>query len=486
MKDETKPGAKGDASDAMLFQPTTQTFDLAFDRDPAQMQGLLHKAEPARFIAFFLVVVSIFFVHWFAGIVDFPYDAGGYWRLSDPGYLGNFPISNRGYFLPYLVMPLHAIDVWTGDNAHWAYRILTSIVYSFLLTGPVAEFFNRCFGGGLSAVRRSWIGIATLALYPGLFLYPLSDLPAALLLICGLLMADSRFSDKWFSACLFSGILIGAAYNVRTIYLVAFIVTLVLLPLFFFRGRPLRIRIAGLAAFMLGATIVAIPQMVINKHLHGVATPMVITGDSESNLMVKQLYWGIVIQRYETLVRRDVPAPSFYYADPAGIKFRAAFPQYFVKSDISAYLAMLVKHPLFFLGLYGRHMLNGIDVRDGMVYTNLLSERESRISLACFSLFAFCTFVLCMRINRRWMEWGYLAPILATVVSILPGAVETRFFLPLYLIMFGVVATQFKWKIFYGQVSRHWAAVGLGYLILASLSLAVTSAGMTNLTYSFP
>lgn len=450
------------------------------------MESTLRQWPRERFIAFVLFAVVLLIVNWAADVVRFPFDSGLYWALSKPALLGAFPDTIRGYLWPYLLMPIHALERWTTSDSHWAWRVISSLAYSALFTGPVAEFFRRCFGGRLSVARRSWPALLTLAIFPGLFLYPLSDLPAVLLLICALRLADSRHSTRWMLACACSGGLVAAAYNTRTIYMLAFVPMLALVPLFFFRGQPLRIRALALLAFLAGAAIVSIPQAAINKRLHGVASPLVSTSASGKSLMASQLYWGVTLQRYETSLRSDVPAASLFYTDPAGIAFNARNPDYLTDQTIPRYAQAVISHPLFFLGLYGRHLVNGIDVRDGMVYTEQMSRDKTLRSLLCLTLFSLCTFVLCMRESRDWKEWGYLTPLLLVVVCILPGAIETRFFMPLYLILFGAVATRLEWGHLRGQLRRHWPSIIVGYVVLTCVSLAITSSTMAQLHTTFP
>lgn len=452
------------------------------------MESTFRQSRRERVIAFILFAVALLLVNWAAGVVKFPYDAGVYWSLSKPSLLlGAFPDTYRGYLWPYLLMPMHALDQWGNSDAHWAWRVISSLAYSAVFTWPVADFFGRCFGGRLSVVRRCLPALLTLCIFPGLFLYPLSDLPAALMLICALrLVVDYRHGTGWMLACACSGGLIAAAYNTRTIYMLAFVLMLALVPLFFSRGRPMRIRALALLAFVAGAAIVSIPQAVINKRLHGVVSPLVSTGAWGKSLMISQLYWGVVVQRYETSMRSDVPAPSFYYSDPVGIAFNAKNPGYLAGKTIPRYVEEVLSHPLFFLGVYGRHLVNGIDVRDGMVYTYGLSGDKALWSLLCFTLFTFCTFVLCTRESRGWKERGNLAPLLIVVAGILPGAIETRFFMPLYLILFGAVATYPEWGRFWRQLRQHWPTILVGYGLLACVSLAITSSTMAQLHFAFP
>lgn len=58
--------------------------------------------------------------------------------------------------------------------------------------------------------------------------------------------------------------------------------------------------------------------------------------------------------------------------------------------------------------------------------------------------------------------------------------------MPLYLILFGAVATRFEWGHFRSQLKRHGAAIILGYVVLASISFAITFSITAELHYTFP
>lgn len=439
-----------------------------------------------RLIAFLIVTIFLLATNWAVNISSFPYDSGLYWELSKPSTLSGFPDTYRGYLWPYLLMPVHALENWMGSDSHYVYRITSSLAYSALLTSPVADFFKRCFGGQLSISRRTALAIATMAVFPGLFLYPLSDLPAVILLICGILLADSRRSAWWSLACVCSGALVAAAYNTRTIYIVSFAVVLVLIPLFFYRGRPIHIRALATIYFLLGAAIILLPQAFINKQYHEVATPLVLTGAGSTSLMVAQLYWGLTVQRYETSIQPKDPAPGLFYADPAGLAFNANHPAEGSPQTITAYIKSIYTHPLFFIGLYGRHFVNGIDVRDGTMYTEKSSRNETLWPLFCLTLFIFCAFVACTRTEKRWTEWCYLSPLIIAIACIIPGAIETRFLMPLYLILFGAVTTRFEWAYFRGQLKTHWPTIISGYILTVSVLFAITSSTMAQLQFTHP
>jgi hypothetical protein len=440
-----------------------------------------------KLYSFFAVYLALFATHQFFNIVDYPYDSATYWNLSAPAVVTNFPDNVRGYVYAYLLFPIHTLADAINDSGRVILRLSTSAIYAYLLTGPVANFFLKCFGGRLTIIRRTLFALLVIAIFPGLFLYPLSDMPAALALVVAIALADSAKRKYWLAFLFFSGAAASAAYNIRTIYLFAFISLLFIIPFVFLRSKSWRARGLGVVAFILGAFIVALPQTAINKRIHDKATPLVLATVQGKSLMATQLYWGITIQRYETYNGGDTPAPSLYYRDPAGIALRSLNESLFTGDpSMGGYIALVAKHPVQFLGIYGRHFINGIDVRDGLVYVTKPSINKSVVAFLCYSLFFFGALILCTRRKPRWIEVAYLAPLLLPVLAIIPGAVETRFFMPLYLVLFGAIATQFEWSAFSTLLKKYWLPILFAYTLLAASFLAITTAAMACISYSLP
>ncbi|MHC8328122.1 hypothetical protein [Pseudomonas sp. LB1P83] len=439
-----------------------------------------------RLFSFFTVFLLSLMLHRIMDISFYPFDSSLYWSLSSPSVIVNFPEVARGYFYPLLLVPVHALADVAGDNGRIVFQFASSAVYAYLLTGPIANFFLKTFGGTLSFARRTVFALLTIAVFPGLFLFPLSDLPALLVLIIGVALATRVNSQYWWCWLFLSGAAVSAAYNIRTIYLFAAMALFVVVLFVFMQGIPWRLRAFGMLAFLLGALIVATPQMLINKRIHGTATPLVIAMVKGKPLMAQQLYWGMVVQRYETYAGKDSPAPSLYYRDPAGIALRNLDDSSFSDPSMRGYLSMVLKHPVQFLGIYGRHFINGLDVRDGIVYAEKSSTNKSVVSFLCFSLLFFCVSIYWWRKEKRWIEAAYLAPILLPVFAILPGAVETRFFIPIYLVLFGAVVTRFEWKTFGATIRQHWLVLSVVFIFLSSISLGITSAAMACISYELP
>ena len=100
------------------------------------------------------------------------------------------------------------------------------------------------------------------------------------------------------------------------------------------------------------------------------------------------------------------------------------------------------------MGIYGRHFINGLDVRDGRAYVTQSSSTKTLAGFGCITLWM--VLMLAIRSGaaiRAQPDQSVpalgldvaCALVLPTLV-IIPGAMETRFMLPLLLYVFGIAA----------------------------------------------
>jgi hypothetical protein len=457
-----------------------------------------HQAALACAIAIALLLS----LHHSFGFTGNHFDSAYYWWLASPGNFGSGP-SLRGYAFPALLAPLNYLCS-ISDNPVQTYRTGMAIVYGVLLTTLLPAAFQQAFGGQLSLVRRLVPVVLLAGLFPGLLLFPLSDLPAALLalaaLMCTLRGLDPAASRSRFVGLLAAaGALIGAAYNTRTIYLFA-VILLGLLAVVTIRGawvRPPFSRWLGLAAFAAGVVAVSLPQLAINNRTLGVNSLAVQSMIGSRSLFAAQLVWGMRLQRYETTLNAEASSPQVFYFDPAGTQLFKDAARGGDLSSLPYYLKAVAQHPLQFLALYTRHVVNGLDVRDGLIYTLKPSALRSRTALFNFLVLALATLVVAT-IRRRPVRPGggaravprswpvSLALLLLPVAAIVPGAIETRFFLPLHLLAYCALAFHFDTGALRACVKRHWVLIALVLLVVGALFFAISSSTMAQVKSAWP
>jgi hypothetical protein len=297
-----------------------------------------------------------------------------------------------------------------------------------------------------------------------------------------------------------SGALMGAAYNTRTIYLFVPIGLLGLLALLAVHPKRTKAppRWLGLAAVVAGMIAVSLPQLVINMRTHGVSSLAVQARVDNHSLFASQLVWGMTVQRYETTINPDAAAPSVFYLDPDGVQlFNVVAGQGNLFSS-RYYLKVVAQHPVHFLSLYTRHFINGLDVRDGLQYTRKPSPLRTRTALFNFAVLALACWVAWSlrirsmqpvppRVRPAPATWGWsLVILLLPVAAIVPGAIETRFFLPLHLLAYCVIAFYFDAATLRQSFRKHGSIIIIALAIAAGVFFAVSSSTMAQLQYSWP
>ncbi|RYF30028.1 MAG: hypothetical protein EOO23_06080 [Comamonadaceae bacterium] len=428
----------------------------------------------------------------------FPHDSAEYWYLA---VIENMQTvrGHRGYFFSLLLMPVRYLCDASGDP-HTVYRVIMSVFYGCLLALLIPAFFVQAFGGKLTLLRRL-VPVALIAqLFPGQLLYPLSDLPALLLTLSGLLLVLKAAQEpagrrRFVVLMMGAGVLMGGAYNTRTIYLFTLIGLIGLLLFARSYRSSTHSRCIALAAFVSGLLVVAVPQGLLNQLTHGKFRLSVISQVNAKNLFISQMVWGITIQRYETSIDPTALAPTVFYLDPVGQRI---FDRISGERDLftpTGYLSAVARYPAEFLGLYTRHFINGLDVRDGRGYTIKASPYRNRTAAFNFMVLVLAACIAFTLRQQDRSSDGYpppanwrltLALVLLPVAAILPGAIETRFFLPLHLLAYCTIAFYFDSGALRELARRHAFPLGVIAVAFAGTFFAITTSTMANISYQWP
>ena len=438
-----------------------------------------------RNAAFVTAFVLLLAVQQHQGVTTFPYDSGLYWGLSEIGSLMDFPKSIRGYLYPTLLAPVRWMADGIGDHGVYAFRVSSSLIYAWSLSCWMPEAFLSFFQGRLSFTRRLTLPVFVALLYPGLIAYPLSDLPACLLMVGSLSLMFRGVQERRVGLLIAAGILAGAGYNVRTIYVVGVAFIAVLTPWLLIRhGASFRAGLGGLCVLLFGFVAIGAPQAMINWKNGRVPSPFVIATVNGQSLISAQLQWGIAVQRYETSIEAQVPSPTQVYLDAAGERLFAS-EEVRKPLSVKGYLRLVFANPLEFAGIYGRHLVNGIDLRDGEVYITKPSADRSHLGASGF-LLAVIGLLLFFCTKNTSVAWLAAAFMTLPVAFILPGAIETRFFLPLHLLAWGLIAVRLDSDALrafvQGELMLKLFLLLAGFLLFISISTST----MASLTYAFP
>jgi hypothetical protein len=463
-----------------------------------QRNDFIRLVDQHQKLAAFLIAALIFMIlHKIKGVAEFPWDAGGYWKLSAANLLFDFPKEIRGYFYPALLAPARFVSDTIPVLGLLPYRIISSLVYAYFFSILLPAFYVQVFGGQVSFLRRLITPLLVAILFPGVIVFSLSDLPALALMIgasaCALSSVGAPTGRRRYMLLLLAGLLAYGAYNTRTIFLFPAGVLALATGLFVYYNHGARTKVFVTLAFLLGAAIASIPQMVINHKNQNSLSPMVITTSPYNrSLFASQLLWGITLQRYETSIDKTSPGAGVFYLDKAGERLFAANNIGKEPFGLRAYLKLALQNPIDFIAIYGRHVVNGLDLRDGEVYTMGQPWKRNALALANFLVLFAGFLVMTLAISRQRAStqqkikatfWTLLT--LLPVIAIIPGAIETRFFLALHVAVYCTLAFTTDLGSLRDMIRKNWIWVGLVLLISATLFFSVSTMTMSGPQYDY-
>ena len=405
---------------------------------------------------------------------QFRFDAAEYWELSlkftQRGHFSLLAFDEplRGYLGPLLVLPARVLCHFTGWSMLTGARVLGAGWAALLFGLAIPALWARVAGRPLPALR--WLTLLGLTFIFGrdYFNFTLSDMPALTLLLLGL-VALRRPGWAWAGA---AGLLLAAAINIRPVYLASVPGALWLLAE---AGLPAGPRLRRAASVAVGMALVLLPQWLINQRHFQRNTPLVLGQLAGGRpLYLRQLAWGTRFQRYETSLIPELPR-SLVYADPAGQRALAAEPG----GDFASYgqfLRFALRQPVAVSGRYLRHLFNGLDIRFPTPYpTRLHPPGQAALRLLNYSLLGLGTWLMAAALGRNFRTSpggrpqpgagaAVLLALLLPSVLVMPTLVESRFLLPVHLLLLTGVAGSWRpgagWRQL-GSPVRRLAVAGL-------------------------
>jgi len=414
----------------------------------------LTKGASGNITTFFFLAALVFF--WVYGFQrrDFPFvhDAMNYWsaRYSfiDDGQFSllhyNSPL--RGYLFPLLLFLVQwQADVF-GVDAQLLFLTYSALFVAVLAFYLLPWFFCVVFEWKTPVIARLLFSGLLFFFWRGHFLYPLTDFPslAFLLLGVGILVwvGKGAVTPTWIAL---AGFAIGAAVNIRPVYQSSLVVLVVL---FFCLWRRLGKRgvLLSVAFFFLGVGMVFYPQLLINRLHFMTNSPLVLSTYIEDESIYEiQLFWGLKTQKYETSIGDDYPFASVVYRDPLAEKL----PQRFLRDKtIQGYINIIRSYPLEIAVSYFRHFFNGLDIFFSTPYVKKIFADHFLLSLANYLVWFLALYSVIAHHSEgtTCLSFGAVLSMLAPVVLAIPIVVEVRFFLPMYLLAYGVVIYGLDYK----------------------------------------
>ena len=256
-----------------------------------------------------------------------------------------------------------------------------------------------------------------------------------------------------------------ASYNIRAVYFYGILVSLVW---WLWRNRNKGLfLLLSCTGIVLGVLLVAYPQMCVNKKYNDTYLPFVPTENySTVDLKNWQIAQGLTVDRYEGFAGRDsVQTPGMRFDDKAGISLEMK-----EKASDGISLTQLAelafKYPLDIAGIYWRHLINYLTPVWRHCYIIDLHVNTAWVALPGIVLWLIFFYQLFLIKREQWKNWlkneaWAMVPFISICLFMIPAAVEVRFFIAAYSIMYGYLAWRADFRTMLAHFREHTVSVAL-------------------------
>lgn len=404
----------------------------------------------------------------------------------------------RGYVFPSILGICNHIGLGMTTPT-LPFRILTSIVYAFLLSIVIPGIFsivckNKDKISKCQALRIFSLTILTLFFFYGIIIYPLTDMMAATFCLTAVWLILVLFNSKKNILCnlalaFLSGSTLYLCYNIRTIYMFSIYICIVIFVIKYLKKwKELSIY---LLCFVIGLFFAAVPQIIINNNLMNSFSIMVPT----ENLMAKQLFWGYSYQRYETFVGTDYSSACMVFVDKTGLEIIAREGLEQTTFTMSKFFKLFFKYPFEYIGIYTRHFINmWLPVFPEQYVGSINTSRYLWVIVNYLLLFVGFIQIKVILLKtklenaktRVFTKESFVNLLVISIsilpcLFILPGAIEQRFFISIYLLIFGFIVFRLNIIEVIKEIKKHKMGYLIGFIAVFAVLLSVWTNALSSL-----
>lgn len=370
-------------------------------------------------------------------------DSADYWMRGEAIWENGFSLYHidgfRGYVFPLLLGTINKV------GGIWGWKIFKSVIYGILFGILVPDIFNAD-SSVRSGIKTIFVAFIWTSFYWGLLSYALSDLLA--LTICVLsIWLEIKSQDKfgWRRACLLGllGISMYWNYNIRSIYMFAdFALVVFHLIRLVKKHMSWGKSIVDYICMTVGMLLAAIPQICMNWRDRNIFSAALPTG----KLMFQQIVWGITYQRYDTWGGSTaIHEPQVVFVDSVG---KALFEKDGISelTDWGQFITFMIRHFVEMAGIYARHVINMLFPCWPEQIVLDFNNNKFIIGIIAYSLLFGFGLVIVWNCIEKYKYVVVLLPAVIPALVIIPGAVEARFFVAVWLYIICTLGYNTNWK----------------------------------------
>lgn len=205
------------------------------------------------------------------------------------------------------------------------------------------------------------------------------------------------------------------------------------------------------------------------------------------NLMVKQLFWGIKYQGYDTFIDETQRIPQMIFADPVGVKLLEEEGMKILCSW-NDYFHLIFKYPLEICGIYIRHFISILLPIWSNQYVKDVNNNKIFLTIFAFSILYFWVFVSIKKMWKNIKVFKNFIPLIIPSIFILPGAVEVRFFVTMWLMIIAMICFCVQWNQVIAYAKNHKLEIILSYIVIFAVmvsfwSMLLASESVSNIFF---
>lgn len=440
-------------------------------------------------------------------------DAYGYSIMADEMIaqgLGNFHLrlepesseaflfSVRGYAWPFILAIFKTLGFGTNMGYTFWWAFFLTMGFAFYMPELIGRVCKRKIGiiGRLSTL------LLTMFFFPGLMIYPLSDLPALILIVLSLYLfyriKDHSIFYKSIGACII-GFFLGMAYYVRQGSITSMFI--IALLMFIISDKSWIKRILLTVLLVGGVIISALPQIMINSDCNGRMTyevPISFT----TGLATMEYRYGIMNLRYETNISGVYPDNPVTSEDQLADTFFRLESIPLDGIGPKELLTIIFKYPVEAIGMFAAKFANSIDSRYGELYISDWHRNRHFVIIANFALWFLGIVGVLYHINhfrqnetlgiKKELLYIYDKREIVFVYIILAGPalfhlagthVEPRYFYPAYVVIWSYLGMICPWRSFLPYLKEHFFSLLLIFIALFGCVSSMWNFTMEKIPY---
>jgi hypothetical protein len=175
--------------------------------------------------------------------------------------------------------------------------------------------------------------------------------------------------------------------------------------------------------------------------------------------------------------------PGVYFIDPVGTAITAQEPPI---NTFTEYINLFFKYPFEFCGIYLRHFINMLNPLFGEIYIkDILKFKTNKILINYLILFIASLWIALKlkkgNIQRMMYYILFISSSLLPCLTILLGAVEERFFVPVYTYIYIEITCFIKYGEVLAFIKRYKLFIGFLFVFLFIVIYSVWTVTYANI-----